>query len=93
MVLEDSQAGVDPEEKLLNLARGLAAPELSWPAVSNSPIMVGNQGRFAKAFPLSFPMGIADLFDHRTHRVGAAKGSASFSKCSWLVCSWFAGSS
>ena len=36
-----------------------------WPLVRDVPVDFRAQGRFAKAFPLRFPMGTADLFDAR----------------------------
>ena len=34
-----------------------------WPAVHDEPTLPRAPGRFAKSFPLKFPMGEADLFD------------------------------
>ena len=47
----------------MNLAQSLAAPEFGWPRVSQEPVPFKEAGRFAKAFPLSLPRGIADMFD------------------------------
>ena len=32
-----------------------------WPVVEKTPVAADEEGRFAKAFPLEFPMGVADL--------------------------------
>ena len=53
----------DPEGQALKLAQNLAAPQYGWPRISEEPAPFREPGRFAKAFPLSFPMGIADMFD------------------------------
>ena len=36
-----------------------------WPSVHDEPTLPRAPGRFAKSFPLKFPMGIADLYDAR----------------------------
>ncbi|MCP4741220.1 MAG: hypothetical protein GY871_03180, partial [Actinomycetales bacterium] len=36
-----------------------------WPRVHDVPVGLRSRGRFPKAFPLRFPMGVADLFDER----------------------------
>merc|ERR1712113_964341 len=40
-----------------------------WPGQSEDPVPARAIGRFARAFPLEFPMGIGDLFDDRPRRV------------------------
>ena len=32
-----------------------------WPAIEKTPVAMNEEGRFAKAFPLEFPMGVGDL--------------------------------
>ena len=32
-----------------------------WPAIEKDPVAMSDEGRFVKAFPLEFPMGVADL--------------------------------
>ena len=36
-----------------------------WPSQDVVPVPLREKGRFAKAFPLEFPMGIADLYDEK----------------------------
>ena len=78
---EDSRAAMegpgqvaDVEEEALNVAQSLAGlSEENWPRVHDEPTPVGAPGRFAKAFPLCLPMGIADMFDWRTTDVSPSE--------------------
>ena len=56
----------DAEDYARSLAYG-------WPAVHDEPTLPRAPGRFAKSFPLKFPMGIADLHDDRPIEVSAAE--------------------
>ena len=45
----------------------------AWPSVDTEPTAMRDVGGFPKAFPLEFPMGLADLYDSRTVPVTAAE--------------------
>ena len=60
-------ADVDAEQ--MHLAEQLVMPEKSWPAVSSKPGLFKDSGKFARCFPLSLPMGIADMWDERAPRI------------------------
>jgi len=59
---EVKRQGEDVEEETKQTADELIA---GWPRVHAEPRAVRSRGRFAKSFPLQFPMGIADLYDDR----------------------------
>ena len=52
--LPDNQ---DAETEAMNSAQRTVAPEVGWPSVSHIPATYKAPGRFARAFPLSFPRG------------------------------------
>jgi len=63
--MEAAPESDDVEAQSRRLAESLAAPEEPWPRVSDVPTPFRARGRFSKALPLSFPMGIADMYDQR----------------------------
>ena len=56
----------DPEEEATRVAQSVVH---GWPTVSNDPVPASDVGRFVRAHPLEFPMGIADLYDRRARNV------------------------
>ena len=56
----------DEEEEAVQTARRLV---FGWPIKNEDPTGAHSRGRFAKAFPLDFPMGIADLYEERPRKV------------------------
>ena len=56
----------DAEEEALRSAERLV---YGWPSRNDEPTGVRSAGRFAKAFPLDFPMGIGDLYEDRQRKV------------------------
>ena len=52
----------DEEEDALRMAERLV---YGWPNRNEEPTGACSRGRFVRAFPLEFPMGIADLYDER----------------------------
>ena len=61
----DEQAE-DVEAESLRVAQSAA---FGWPTISKVPVEWQDEGRFARAHPLEFPMGIADLDDPRLLKV------------------------
>ena len=56
----------DEEDDALRMAERLV---YGWPNRNEEPTGVRCQGRFARSFPLEFPMGVADLFEERPRKV------------------------
>ena len=56
----------DEEAEALRTAERLV---YGWPSRHEDPTGAQSQGRFVRAFPLDFPMGIADLFEERPRKV------------------------
>ena len=56
-----SAPGTVPEETAAHVAKDVFA----WPSVDEAPTPERADGRFVKAFPLVFPMGVADLYQPR----------------------------
>ena len=54
------------EEEARQLAEGVV---YGWPGTAAEPTGAMSYGRFVKAHPLDFPMGIADLYEERPHKV------------------------
>ena len=54
-----------------------------WPTVHDEPTQPRAQGRFAKSFPLLFPMGIADLHDDRPIKVSTPEYVQHFFRLAW----------
>ena len=69
--MEAAPESDDVEAESRGLAESLAAPERSWPRVADEPSAWKAPGKFAKALPLCFPMGLADLYDDRCRDVSA----------------------
>ena len=63
--MESLPENQDAETEAMNLAQRTVAPEVGWPSVSHIPEKFKAPGRFGRAFPLSLPRGIADMFDAR----------------------------
>ena len=57
---------VDVEEEALRTAERLV---YGWPSSDADPTRACSLGRFVKAFPLDFPMGIGDLYEDRPRAV------------------------
>ena len=57
---------VDAEDYAQSLAYG-------WPSVGAEPTVPRAPGRFAKSFPLKFPMGVGDLHEERPISVSHAE--------------------
>jgi hypothetical protein len=57
--------GAQDEEEALRLAERLVAPTTvaGWPSRNTDPTLARSFGRFVKAHPLDFPMGVADLHE------------------------------
>ena len=68
--MEELGEAEDPEEAALRLGERLA---YGWPAVESEPQGFRASGRFAKSFPLAFPLGIGDPFDVRPRDVPFAE--------------------
>ena len=64
-VMEGSEDVEDVEAQNLEVAQSVAFPEENRPRVRDIPTPIGAAGRFARCFPLCFPMGIADMYDSR----------------------------
>ena len=45
---------------------------LGWPTVKEDPVFIRAVNRFVCSFPLEYPMGIADMYEDRTHKVQPA---------------------
>ena len=73
--MEAPAEGRDAEAEVHDLARELL---YGWPSVGQEPTGMRAQGRFPKAFPLEFPMGIGDLWDPRPVPVTAAEWARDF---------------
>ena len=58
-----SQPGATQVEA--NLSHALETVVYPWPEIKNDPTPERNEGRFAKAFPLTFPTGSGDLYQTR----------------------------
>ncbi len=54
-----------------------------WPTVHDEPTAMRAPGRFAKSFPLKFPMGVADLHDEREIPVTAAEYTQHIFRLPW----------
>ena len=57
---------VGEEEEALRTAERLV---YGWPSRNDDPTGAHGRGRFVKAFPLDFPMGIGDLYEERPRKV------------------------
>ena len=68
--MEAREEGEDPEETAQALAGSLVH---GWPTVEKEPEGLRSPGRFAKCFPLEFPMGVSDPFDQRPRDVPFAE--------------------
>ena len=64
--MEHGEEVVDAEVEAARVAESVIH---GWPAVSSEPVPAADVGRFARAHPLEFPMGIADLHDPRVRAV------------------------
>ena len=64
--MEAPAGGEDPEREGFDIARGMVH---GWPSVAKDPTGAKQAGRFVKAFPLKFPMGIGDLYEDRPFAV------------------------
>ena len=78
--LEKDSASGGTMEKRKNLvadeadAQGVAeALAYGYPSRRDDPTGIRSPGRFAKSFPLLFPMGIADMFEDRPRDVSPAE--------------------
>ena len=58
--VQEPPAGDDEEEDAVKTAERLV---YGWPGTSDEPTRVHSPGRYVKAFPLEFPMGVGDLND------------------------------
>ncbi len=58
--MEHGEEVLDAEEESARVAESVVH---GWPAVSRKPVPAADVGRFVRAHPLEFPMGIADLYD------------------------------
>ena len=56
----------EEESEALDYLQGLVR---RWPSKAVDPTPVHSRGRFVKAFPLDFPMGVADIYDERLLKV------------------------
>ena len=65
-LMRDDADQPDEEEDALHIAQRLV---YGWPNKNEEPTGACTRGRFVKSFPLEFPMGIADLFEERPHKV------------------------
>ena len=63
--MEEPEGGHDPERESLDIAQGIVH---GWPTVEKDPTVMRQIGRFVKAFPLKFPMGIGDLHESKKDR-------------------------
>ena len=54
------------EEEARQLAAGIV---YGWPGTASEPTGAMSYGRFVKAHPLDFPMGIGDLYEVRPRKV------------------------
>ena len=61
-VAESFATAATEDAEAQELAESLA---YGWPAVHDEPTLPRAPGRFAKSFPLKFPMGVADLYEER----------------------------
>ena len=59
---DGSGEAVDPEQEALRLAESLV---FGYPSRAADPTHPRQEGRFCKAFPLEYPMGIADMYEAR----------------------------
>ena len=64
--MENGEEVLDPEVEATRVAESIV---YGWPSVSSDPVRACDVGRFPRAHPLDFPMGIVDLHDPRTHKV------------------------
>jgi len=64
--MEHGEEFLDAEEEAARVAETVVH---GWPAVSSEPVPAADVGRFVRAHPLEFPMGIADLYDPRVRAV------------------------
>ena len=69
-VQQGERNAVAQEADAQDFAQSLA---YGWPTVHDEPTLPRAPGRFAKSFPLKFPMGIADLHDDRPIQVSVAE--------------------
>ena len=56
LVAEPARQGI--AEATEEICRDAVRP---WPVIEKEPVATSEEGRFVKAFPLEFPMGVADL--------------------------------
>ena len=56
LVAEPARQGI--AEATEEICRDAVRP---WPVIDKEPVATSEEGRFVKAFPLEFPMGVADL--------------------------------
>ena len=64
--MEHGEEVLDAEEEAARVAESVVH---GWPAVSSEPVPAADVGRFPRAHPLEFPMGVADLHDSRVRPV------------------------
>ena len=64
--VEENVPRLDVDEEAQSLGERLV---YGWPGQSEDPTPVYGRGRFVKAFPLEFPMGIGDLYEERPRAV------------------------
>ena len=67
---EGGAAGADPEQEAISLAESLV---FGYPSRAADPTQPRQEGRFCKAFPLEYPMGVADMYAWRPKRVSQAE--------------------
>ena len=63
--MESVDGGVDPEQETRDVAENVV---YGWPRVERDPTPRMVAGRFVKAFPLKFPMGLGDRHDPERSR-------------------------
>ena len=64
--MEEPVDKADHDDEAVRTAERLV---YGWPSKDAEPTRVVSPGRFAKSFPLDFPMGIGDLYQERPHKV------------------------
>jgi hypothetical protein len=70
--MEDGAREVDVDVERREIAEavaGVAKMNFGWHGISDEPSGVQDVGRFEKAYPLEFPMGIGGLYDDMRHEL------------------------
>lgn len=67
--LDSRQSATDPSDEARRMVDELV---LGWPTVKEDPVFIRAVNRFVCCFPLEYPMGIADMYEDRTHKVQPA---------------------